>query len=198
MLPWSETVALHHPLRQVHCTALAPLPPVWLERCDRRDKAAFERGRTAGEAALSEQLVRQRTEIQQLQPGDLDALRAVLPQVRAECEAAVVALALEAVAKLVAGLPVSRDMVDAAVKQALAQLEDTAGLTVLLHPDDLQLWRQTEAGAEAGAGSSPLVGLRVEASSEVTRGGCVVQTRFGVVDGRRETKLQVLRQALLA
>jgi len=35
------------------------------------------------------------------------------------------------------------------------------------------------------------------ASSEVSRGGCLIQTRFGLVDARRETKLEQLQQTLL-
>jgi flagellar biosynthesis/type III secretory pathway protein FliH len=33
-------------------------------------------------------------------------------------------------------------------------------------------------------------------STEVSRGGCVVQTRFGVIDARRETKLELLQESL--
>jgi flagellar biosynthesis/type III secretory pathway protein FliH len=38
--------------------------------------------------------------------------------------------------------------------------------------------------------------LRFSGAAEVTRGGCIVQTRFGLVDARRETKMEQLRQAL--
>jgi flagellar biosynthesis/type III secretory pathway protein FliH len=34
------------------------------------------------------------------------------------------------------------------------------------------------------------------ATAEVTRGGCFVQTRFGIIDARRETKMNQLRQTL--
>ena len=33
---------------------------------------------------------------------------------------------------------------------------------------------------------------------EVTRGGCLVKTRFGVIDARRETKIELLQKSLLA
>ena len=36
--------------------------------------------------------------------------------------------------------------------------------------------------------------LRFVHSPEATRGGCIVQTRFGVIDARRETKLEQLQQ----
>jgi hypothetical protein len=32
---------------------------------------------------------------------------------------------------------------------------------------------------------------------EMSRGGCSVQTRFGVIDGRRETKFEALKKSLL-
>jgi flagellar biosynthesis/type III secretory pathway protein FliH len=38
--------------------------------------------------------------------------------------------------------------------------------------------------------------LKITPSPQVTRGGCMVQTQFGVVDARRETKLQALQQSL--
>lgn len=47
-------------------------------------------------------------------------------------------------------------------------------------------------------GCSRSVPLRFAGSSEVTRGGCLVQTRFGVIDARRETKVEQIRQALNA
>jgi flagellar biosynthesis/type III secretory pathway protein FliH len=38
--------------------------------------------------------------------------------------------------------------------------------------------------------------LRFISATEVTRGGCLVQTRFGLIDARRETKLAQLKQSL--
>jgi flagellar biosynthesis/type III secretory pathway protein FliH len=38
--------------------------------------------------------------------------------------------------------------------------------------------------------------IRFAASSEVTRGGCTVRTRFGLLDARRETKIEQMRQSL--
>ena len=39
--------------------------------------------------------------------------------------------------------------------------------------------------------------FRFLASPEVTRGGCLVQTHFGTVDARRETKFDLLKRTLL-
>ena len=50
-----------------------------------------------------------------------------------------VSLALAVSQKLVAGLPISAEMVEAAVRDALAQVEGAARFTVRLHQADLEL-----------------------------------------------------------
>jgi len=39
--------------------------------------------------------------------------------------------------------------------------------------------------------------FRFLSSVDVTRGGCLVETRFGTVDARRETKFDLLKKNLL-
>ncbi len=180
-----------------------PVPPreIKLARSGDREslrrqdlEASFERGRREGERQLNEQLVRQRAELMELQTGVLAALRDAVPQVARDTERALVALALEAAQKLIGGLPVSTEMLDAVVKEACAAVEDTADLVVLLHADDLALLEKANAPIllpQAGQGR-----LRFQASTQVSRGGCLVQTHFGVLDARRETKIELLQKAV--
>ncbi len=103
-------------------------------------------------------------------------------------------LALEAAQKVVAGLPINAELVEAVVREALQQVKDTAEVSVNLHPQDLELLRQTKSSVLE---TSPDFGsLKFIASSEVTRGGCLVQTRFGIIDARREVKFEQLAQSL--
>jgi flagellar biosynthesis/type III secretory pathway protein FliH len=67
---------------------------------------------------------------------------------------------------------------------------------VYLHPDDLALLQQLEATALPANGTNDAV--KFESSAEVTRGGCLVKTKFGVIDTRRETKLEQLRKTLVS
>jgi len=76
MKPLRETIRLSQPLKDA---ALA--------RCGdgntlhREDlQASYERGRLDGERALSEQLIRQRAEVMELQTGVLASLRDAVPQ----------------------------------------------------------------------------------------------------------------------
>ena len=143
---------------------------------------------------MSEQLFQQRSELHELMRGVLESLRKAVPQVVHESENAMIGLALCAAQKLVAGMPISAAMVEAVVRDALAQIEGTAQFTVRLHPADLELLQKSD---------SPLLGesdgakdFRFLSSPEVTRGGCLVQTHFGTVDARRETKFDLLQRTL--
>jgi len=183
-------------LRVARCEFQPPTPDrrVELETRNAELATAFENGRREGERALSEQLLRQRSELLELQHGVLASLRQSIAQVTHECEGALVALALEIAGKLVAGAPISSVMVEAAVREALTQVEQQGRLTVLLNPADFELLQQanaplllTEVGGER---------LRFQSSSHISRGGCQIQTHFGVVDARRETKFEALQQSL--
>lgn len=200
MKPWSETIHFSRPLRGVQtgppAEAVAPPLPAVVEPSPELLQAAYERGRHDGERALSEQLLKQRAEMQELLQGTLTALRGAVPQVIRDTENLMVSLALEVAQKLVAEMPISVSMVEAAVRDALGQVEGTAKFTVRLHPADLELLQKANSGllvSQEGGNEYRFLG-----SPEVTRGGCLVQTQFGTVDARRETKFDLIRRTLIA
>lgn len=184
-------------------TFSAPVREVKLVRSGARDvllqqdlKASFDRGLVEGERNLSAQLVQQRSEVMELQTGVLAALRDAVPQVTRDCERALVTLAVEAAQRLVGGMPISQEMVEASVKEACAQVEESAELNVQLHPDDLALLKKVNSPLLLPQGGKEKINFH--SSSQVTRGGCLVHTRFGVIDARRETKFELLKSALSA
>ena len=197
MNSWSETITLPKPLRDVLLAvpkspavpaAAKPGPDPW--------QSSYDLGRIDGEKALSEQLLKQRAEMHELFQGLLTSLRQAVPQVIRDTENMVVSLALEVAQKLVANMPVSAGMVEAAVQDALGQVEGTAQVTVRLHPADLELLQNSHSSLlVSGEGAND---FRFLGSPEVTRGGCLVQTRFGMVDARRETKFDLLKRSLLS
>ena len=192
-MKWADTILFQQPLRDVRLLAGAPAQD-WQQFLNEREQAAFENGRRAGESALNEQLLRQRNETIELQRGILTSLQTSLPKVAHEAETALIDLALEAAKKIVAGMPIDVALVESTVREALRQAEDTAEIVVQLHPDDLALLRHHQSEVLNGLPESGP--LRFSPSSEMTRGGCVIQTRFGLVDARRETKIEQLRQSL--
>src|ERR1051325_8465067 len=195
-MKWLRTISPGPPLRQVRLACLAPPPdPQAADAAARRsEKEAFDRGIAEGERHLSEQLLRQRAELLELQNGVRTSLRQAAAQVVRQSEAALVQLALEVAQKLVSDLPISTGMVEAAIRSALAQVEQTTELDIFLHAEDLALLRQCNSPTLVpGPGQEA---LRFHASDKVSRGGCLVETRFGTLDARRETKMEIIRQSL--
>lgn len=177
--------------------APASLPvPVVVDDSAEREKAAYERGRHDGEIALREQLIAQRNEMAALLNGVIDSLQKTVPQLVHETESALIQLALESAQKIVAGMPINSKLVESVVREALQQVEDTAEVAIQLHPEDLALLQKHKSDVlKTAPNSKP---LQFSSSAEVTRGGCLLRTRFGIIDARRETKLDQLRQALAA
>ncbi len=194
-MKWADTILFDRPLRDVCLLTGAPAQD-WHTFLREREQAAFENGQRAGESALNEQLIYQRNETLELQRGILQSLQKTLPQIAHEAESSVIEIALEVAKKIVANIPIDAPLVEATVREALRQAEDTAEIVIQLHPDDLALLRQHQSPILDGL---PETGpLRFSSSAEVSRGGCIIQTRFGLVDARRETKIEQLRQSLSA
>ena len=191
MKPRRESISLGRPLSEVTLVRFGDRQAL----CEQDLKASYERGRLAGERALGEQLVRQRAELIELQTGVLAALQEAVPDVARQCERALVELAVEAAQRLVGGLPITPEMLEAVIKEACSAVEDTASFTVLLHPDDLAMLERINSTILLPQGGHERI--HFQPSSQVSRGGCLVQTRFGIMDARRETKVELLQKTLL-
>jgi flagellar assembly protein FliH len=194
-MKWPDPITLNKPLRDVRVLTRAPAQD-WQEHLREREQVAFENGRREGERSLGGQLLQQRNELVELQNGILNSLQQTLPRLIQENESALMNLALELAQKIVGGLPVDQTLVETVVREALQQAKDTSEMAVQLHPEDLALLRRHNSPLLNGL---PETGpLRFTGSSGVARGGCIVQTRFGLIDAQHETKVEQLRKALLA
>ena len=192
-MKWSETITLADPLRDVRASTL-PAENELERRVRLAEQAAYERGRHDGEKNLGEQMLQQRNELLELHQGVIDSLRRAVPEVIQQTENTLMQIALECAQKIVAGIPVTRELVEAVVREAVVQTKETAEILIQLHPDDLALLRRNESPILQGL---PEAGpLKFIGSSEISRGGCLVQTRFGLLDARRETKLEQLRETI--
>lgn len=176
---------------------LSPLPPLdanaYRMICE-REESAYARGRQHAENSFSQQLVSQRNEMLETQNGVLTAVRSAIPNVIRETEQMLVDLAVATAERLVAGMTVDSAMVEAAIREALTQVEDGSSVRVQLHADDLALLKKE--GSEILEDDGDTGALAVEVSSEVSRGGCILRTRFGDIDARREIKIEQVKQAL--
>jgi flagellar assembly protein FliH len=112
-------------------------------------------------------------------------------------EHAAVDLGLMLAEKIVgAAVDADPELVVEAVRGALRGLVDRERVTVLVHPDDLELVRGAMGGLVATLGG--IEHSEVQAERRVARGGAVVRTPDGDVDARVETKLQRAREVVEA
>ena len=112
-------------------------------------------------------------------------------------EVQAVDLALFLAEKIVgAAVAVDPQLVVEAVRGALRGLVERERVTVLVHPDDLELVRGAMGGLIATLGG--IEHCEVQAERRVARGGAVVRTPDGDVDARLETKLQRAREVVEA
>ncbi|MGP8200999.1 MAG: FliH/SctL family protein [Limisphaerales bacterium] len=196
MSTWSETITLPAPLRDAIPAGPPPGMPPMDASLRETWQAGYQQGHLDGEKSLSEQLLKQRTELNELLHGTLNSLSQTIPQVVHDTENMVVSLALEVARKLVSDMPISAPMVEAAVRDALSHVESSAQVTVRLHPADLELLQK--AGSPVLGSEHAPNDFRFLSSVEVSRGGCLVETRFGTVDARRETKFDLVKKNLLS
>ncbi len=82
------------------------------------------------------------------------------------------------------------------VRGGLRRLMERDRVVVLVHPDDLEIVRSAVGELQATLGG--IGELDVEAERRVGRGGAIVRTAAGEVDGRLDTQLERAREALLA
>lgn len=169
---------------------------------------AEARGMTRGrEEAAAEYQAQVDSLRQQLTEAERNATTGLLQQIETNLqnrmqeqlgvlEKELVEFAAEAAIRLVNGLPISTQIVEAAIRDALAHCENDAEVSVRLHPEDLKMLK--ESGSELLADSPHQRFVRYLKDDEISRGGCLVETRCGVIDGRRETREDLLREAVQA
>ena len=191
-MQWRKTISLGNTLSDV--VLISQTREATAGRDQQREQAAYERGLADGETRLNEKFLRQRTEMVELQNGVLGALKRALPEVVRQSEAGMIDLALEVARKLVSDLPISVEMVTAAIHSALAQAQESTEFHISLHSTDLALLQQCHSPMLVPSPENN--SMHFEASEEVSPGGCLVRTRFGVIDARRETKLKLIAEAL--
>ena len=187
--PQCETIKLSAPLRGVKLVDVRERERRFAEQL----RSEYERGQRDGERKLGEQLLKQRAEVLELKNGPLRSISQSLPGVVSECQDALVALAVQVAQKLVAGMPITVEMVEGSIREALAEMEEASSYVVQLNPADLQLLEQYDSALRKNAKEER---IELTASPEVSRGGCIVQSQFGVVDARRETKMALLEKTL--
>jgi flagellar biosynthesis/type III secretory pathway protein FliH len=139
----------------------------------------FEEGRTAGQAAAATELVAKTTE---------------LARARAAAQADLARLAVRIAEKILArALALDPALVVDLCAAALAGLAGDRSIVLRVHPEDVAL---VEAARERLRGVGAAGELAVRSDPTIGRGGCVVESELGRVDGRLEAQLAAIERGL--
>ena len=192
-MKWSKTIPFSQPMRAVSLGPPAPSADVAAMLKDREEKA-YARGLVDGEQRLGAQLLQQRNELLELHTGVLNSLRQAAAQVTRDTENALIEIALTVAQKIVAEIPINQELVEANIRSAIAQAEEATEFFIHLHPDDLALLERHTSELLSTAPRQEK--MHFLPSPEIASGGCLVRTQFGVIDARRETRLERVSQTL--
>jgi flagellar biosynthesis/type III secretory pathway protein FliH len=114
-----------------------------------------------------------------------------------EMEAASVELALQIAGKAVtAALEIQPERVVDVVRGALRCLVERERVAILVHPEDLEIVRESVEGLVRQLGGMDHVDVQEE--RRVQRGGAIVRSSSGEIDARIATKLDRARELLQA
>ncbi len=162
-------------------------------------EAARELGRQRG---LQEGRAAGREEAQQAFAAELARVRSVAGKLSealasgiGDMEDLAIAIAFEAVCKVLGESALTQEGVRAQVRQAATHAKNKERLVVRLHAADLSALR---AAGALSAILPPEKAVAWLADDSIELGGCVVETDGGGLDARLETQVERMRAALLA
>jgi type III secretion protein L len=117
-------------------------------------------------------------------------------QILADSEKNAVELALKIAAKII-GRDLERDpeLMMEVVANALQSTRSNKSMMLKVHPEDGKILRDKRPKLMELIGRS--VDISIRDDGDVERGGCIIQTEFGVIDGQIRTQFEMLRNVLM-
>ena len=153
---------------------------------------AYRRGVDATRALADQQMVESRTDIGQLSEGVLGKLAGLESALLGQLREAMPGLAVELARRLLAGYVPSPEINSRLCEEVLQELfPERENLELAVSPRDAALLEKLSPEWMAR-----YPGLRVRVEGAFAPGDCQVHSRFGLTDGRLQTKLNALARGL--
>ena len=178
-------------------------PPVDQEAQRRKiEHEAYRRGVAAATEACEERVRALREELEARHREEVGVFLEQLSQKMSSqlaermevLEKALLQLTVEAVAKIVGSLPITVDVIEASLRETLGAAAGVPVLRVMLNREDLKMLENasySEIRSQCAAR-----GIQMTPDPAVDRGGCLVETSSGFVDGLRSSRISSFSSAL--
>lgn len=156
------------------------------------EKTAYENGFMQGEKAGME-IAEQKTEaVRRRYAESIIELSRIRSGLYAQAEREVVNLAIEVAKKIVhREIHADKDIVQTLVRVALSHVAEKSAVTIHLNPTDYNYLLEQRAELSQSEGRD----ISLLADRSVERGGCMIQTDCGEIDGRIEEKFREVEHA---
>ncbi len=153
---------------------------------------AYRKGYDEASAQYTEQIVEFRAEVSALRENTFSQLEQKFSAVLVEAKEALASLVFQSVARALGGFEMTQEAILATVDKVIEESGlDEEKMEVRIHPLDLKLLSGIEPQMK-----SQHPGLDFVEDDTLNRGDCLLNSRFGKVDGLMSTKLDKLRESL--
>ncbi len=194
---WSGTTPKDAPPRQVLPHVADLDSPIVAELRDEHqvhlaalEREAFAKGYAAGERAGMEAGTKRAEAMLRRLAQTLDELRSLRGTMIQQTEQQMVQLALAIARRILhREITLDQDLLVALARVALERLGDSGAATIRLNPEDYAQTVQRHGDHWAGSR------VRVTADAGVSRGGCLVESDFGLVDASVEAQFEQVARA---
>jgi flagellar assembly protein FliH len=201
---WSESAAVRTAAEALPPPQAEPAPSVQAvavpeidlshhhTRLAELERDAFAKGFAQGERAGAEAASQRGEAMLRRLTQTIEELTTLRAQMIHQTERQMVQLALAVARRIVhREVSIDQDLLIAMARVALDRLGESAKVTVRLHPEEFE----ATAGARAAQWTTSAV--EVVADARVGRGGCRVESEYGMMDAGVEGQIQEVARALL-
>jgi len=155
-------------------------------------EAAYKRGYDEASAQYNQQILDFRSEVNALREGTFSALEERFATVLKEAREALITLTHECVSRILGGMEITSEVVLSIVNAVIEESGlDEEKMEIRMRPEDLELLAEFESELKL---KHPRLEFLPDGS--LTRGDCLLNSRFGKVDGLISTKLDRLKDGL--
>jgi len=166
------------------------------------EQAGYERGRQEAAAEYEERLNGMRLELDNTRRNGVtnllanmqEAVQSQLSRRLRDLESELIEFSTEAAICLVNAVPITTEIIEAAIRDAVANAEQNTEVSVYVNPDDIKMLKADESDLLDQSPHERKMKFVVD--PKISRGGCVVDTNCGLIDGQRETRIELLKQTL--
>ena len=167
-------------------------PRVDVDEHERAIEDAYRKGHDESSAQYKQQIVDFRLEVNDLREKTFSDLEAKFSGIIVEAREALITLTFDCVTRTLGGLEVDSEIISSIVDLVIKESGlDEEKMVIRLNPEDLALLSDLQEGLR-----SKHPKLEFVADGALSRGDCLLESRFGKVDGLISTKMERLKEGL--